>query len=82
MWTNTITIKFRGKEELVLVWLMDSSDTGSEVVRMQSMYNEWYLIEDIEFPNRDAAYSFIKNCPKSLAKEFFIRVGYNNSAIE
>lgn len=54
----------------------------SEVVRVQSMLNEYYLMEDIRFENRDSAYDFIEHYPVSMAKAFVIREAYNTGAFD
>lgn len=76
MWTKTIKTKVKGEEVIVQIWLYDT-DTDLEVVRIQSVVNELYLIEDVKFENRESAYSFIKHYPVSLANDFVLRVGYS-----
>lgn len=47
----------------------------------QSMVNEYFLFELIDFQDRDCAYDFIKNYTTTMAKAFLIREAVNNSAI-
>ncbi len=80
MWTKTIKINYKNQNIDVLVFLSDTTDENREVVKMQSMVNEYYLIEDIIFENRDSAYDFIKLFTSSIAKAFVIREGYSCGA--
>lgn len=81
MWTKTINVIFKGQKLSVQVWLDTTDDQGKEVVRVQSMINEYYLCETILMESRDSAYDLIKNYPPSLAKAFVIREAYNNGAV-
>lgn len=80
MWTKTLNVKFKGQDLLVQIWLHDDSGED-QIVRQQSMMNEYFLIEDIKFHNRDAVHDFIKYYPIRMAKAFLIREGYNSGAI-
>lgn len=77
MWNKTLTTKIKGRTIQVLVFLYDSDEQDNEVVRQQSMINEYYLIEDIKVCSRDAAYDLISNYPLSMARAFFIRTAYD-----
>jgi transcription antitermination factor NusG len=82
MWTKTITTKFKKQTCQVQIWLDDSDDKGKEVVKIQSMFNEYYLVETILFNDRDSAYDFIKHYPKSMATAFLFREIYANCLSE
>lgn len=77
MWTKTITTKFKKRNEQVLIFLYDTNYDGKEVVRIQAMINEYYLINDVVFGDRDQAHAFIKHFPVSLANEFLLRESIN-----
>ena len=79
MWTKTFEVKFKRKHYDVLVWLSGESD-GRVDVTIQSMANEYFLMEKITFDDRDSAYDFIKHYPASMAKAFLIRQGYDTQA--
>jgi len=85
MWTKTVKAKLRGREYDVLVFFFDSTSIenglSKETVRVQSMVNEYFLIEDIIFEDRDKAYDFIRHYPVSMAQAFLLREAYSNSAI-
>ncbi len=81
MWTKTIIIKYKSQKITVLVFLSSSPEDNQEVVKIQSMVNEYYLIEEIVFSSRDAAYDFIKHFPSAMAKAFIIREGYSSSEL-
>lgn len=80
MWIKTIQAKLKGMEEIVIVFLYDVTEEGKEVVRIQSMINEYFLINDIYFNDRDQAHAFIKHFPVSLANEFLLRESINIGA--
>lgn len=82
MWTKTVKVKFKGIETDVQVWLADSTENAEEVVRVQSMVNEYFLIQEIKFTDRDDAYDFIKNYSPALAKSFLIKYAYSEGAID
>ena len=83
MWTKTIDVDFLKRKEQVQVWLSDTGDDGqTEIVTIQSMINEFYLLEKIIFENRDAAYDFIKLFNTSLAKSFLNRAAYAEGAVQ
>jgi hypothetical protein len=82
MWSKTIEVSFKGEPYQVQIWLNDSNEHGQEAVRQQSMMNEFFLVEDVYFDGRDAAYDFIKNYPHSMAKAFLIRAAYDNQAVQ
>lgn len=82
MWVKLINTRFKGMNVQVLIWLADTDENGKETVRVQSMINEYFLIEDILFQGRDSAHDFIKNYPVAMANAFLIREAYANSAIE
>ena len=82
MWTKTITTKFKGFTCQIQVWLADTAENNKEVVRIQSMVNEYYLIEEILFESRDSAYDFIKHYPTSMAYAFLVRQAYSVGAVE
>lgn len=83
MWTKTHTVKFKGINYPVQIWLYETlaNESNPEVVRIQSMMNEYFIVEEIFFSSRDAAYDFIKHYPLKLAKAFLIREAYNAEAI-
>lgn len=80
MWTKTINLQFKGVKTQVQIWLSDTKDKN-EVVTIQSMVNEYFLIEKVKLPTRDAAHDFIKYFPVTMAKAFLIREGYSSGAI-
>lgn len=82
MWTKTITTKFKGADAQVQIWLADTAENNKEVVKVQSMVNEYYLIEEILFEDRDSAYDFIKHYPTSMATAFLNRVAYSVGSFE
>lgn len=79
---KTVKVRFQGKNETVFTYLADTDKDGREIVRVKSMINEYYLEEEIQFTNRDAAYDFIKHYPKVMAKAFLYREGYNSGALK
>lgn len=81
MWTKTITVKFKGVQTQVQVWLNNTLDEGQEQVRIQSMVNEYYLIEDVQLCSRDAAHDFIKHYPTPMAMAFLQRASIEVGAI-
>lgn len=82
MWTKTVTTKFKNKPVQVQVWLSDTKEDGAENVTIQSMLNEYFLIEHIIFPSRDSAYDFIKDYTVSMASSFVVRTAYDAGAVE
>jgi len=82
MWTKTLTVKFQKRLVPVMVWLSDTKEDNEQIVTMQSMLNEYFLIEQIQFADRDAAYDFIKHCSVSLAQSFLIRKAYSEGALQ
>ncbi len=81
MFAKIIKAKFKNRTHDVLVFFYGDED-GNINVRIQSMMNEFFLIEDMTFPSRDSAYDFIKLYPKEMAHAFLIREGYNSGATE
>lgn len=79
-WTKTIKVTYKKIDYSIQVWLSDTNENNKEVVSVQTMANEYYLIEQIEFQSRDAAYDFIKNYPQKMGLAFLIREGYNEGA--
>lgn len=49
MWLKTLKVKFQKYNVDVLVYLSDTNENGKEVVKLQSMVNEYYLVEKVEF---------------------------------
>lgn len=81
MWLKTLKVKFQKYNVDVLVYLSDTNENGKEVVKLQSMVNEYYLVEKVEFSTRDAAYDFIKHYPVSMARAFVERTAYESCAV-
>ncbi len=82
MWTKTIKTRFKGKEVFVQIWLDTTDGDNKEVVKVQSMVNEYYLEETIGMESRDSAYDFIKHYPVTLANAFILREAYNVGAVD
>lgn len=84
MWTKTIQTKFKGQTLPIQVWLSDSTGDNAfpEIVSIQAMLNEYYLIEKLAFENRDAAYDFIKCFTVQMASSFILRTAYTVGAVE
>lgn len=82
MWIKIVQTRFNNQTIEVASWLSDSTMDGEEVVRTQSMVNEYYLIEDAIFPSRDAAYDYIKHYSPSMAKSFLNRTAYLEGAMD
>lgn len=81
MWTKTITKKFKGVDTQVQIWLSDVNDEGKQIVKVQSMVNEYFLMEEILFEGRDKAHDFIKHYPVSMAVAFLQREAINEGAV-
>lgn len=81
MWTRTLTVKFKGKDTQVMVFLSDTTGDSQEIVTIQSMVNEYYLSETVAFTNRDAAYDFIKFFPSKAAISFLWRTAADAGAL-
>lgn len=81
MWIKIVQTRFNNQTIEVASWLSDTNDDGNEVVKTQSMVNEYYLIEETIFPNRDAAYDYVKHYSPSMAKAFLNRTAYLEGAM-
>lgn len=81
MWTKTVQTKFKSSPIQVLLWFSDTDENGNEVVSIQSMMNEYFLIEKVKFESRDAAYDFIKDYTVSMATSFLNRTAYEAGAV-
>lgn len=79
MWTKTVKTKFKNVEADVLIWL-SNTEVDYQVVSVQSMVNEFFLIEEIRFEDRDKAYDFIKHYPVAMANAFLLRESINVGA--
>lgn len=80
MWTKTIKTKHNNQLIDVQVWLDGVNEHDKPLVKIQTMVNEYFLLEEIVFENRDSAYDFIFHYPVSMAKAFVVREGYNVGA--
>lgn len=76
MHARIILTRFKKIMVDVLVYLRDSTEDEKEVVEIRAMYCEYYLIEEVIFENRDAAYDFIRNYTVKMAKSFVDRQIY------
>lgn len=82
MWYKKLDIEFRGNIEEVIVFLSDSTEDGQEEVTIQSMKNEFFLIQNIYFTDRDDAYMFIQCFTVEHATLFFEKQAIDNGALE
>lgn len=73
-------VNFKKRFEYVLVFLSDSGE-NEETVTVQSMVNEYFLVEKITFEDRDKAYDFIECYTSTMAKKFLLREAINEGAI-
>ncbi len=80
MWTKTININYKNKLVPIQVWLSGETTDNKAEVSVQAMYNEYFILEEILFQSRDAAYDFIKHYSPERGKAFFIREGYSTGA--
>jgi hypothetical protein len=74
MWTKTIIVEYKRKSYNIQIWL--SGEKNKPEVTIQSMVNEWFLMETIEFENRDACYEFINHYSNSMGKSFLMHIGH------
>jgi len=74
MFTKTLKVLFRGKKIDVLIHLdvPPNEDYFDTSVKIKSMFNEYFLGDEIGFTSRERARDFIKNYTPDMAKDFLI----------
>lgn len=82
-WNRRIKGKIETNEVEFLIFLEPNHDhDDTEMVRINTMLNEYFLTDLILCQDRDFAYAIIQNFPLAVLEDRFFTIAVENGAVE